>query len=93
MSLEDAEETAEERETIELVNALRDTGNLRPLVAMLRATDDGPERARDALRALGEFDLDHLVQLALDTLIDDYVEDPALALQLRRVIHEPPTTL
>ena len=79
----------EERETAELVKALRSSGNLRPLVSLLRGSDGGPERARDALLMLGELDLDVLVQVALDTLIDDYVDNPALALQTRRHIHGP----
>jgi hypothetical protein len=76
----------EERRTADLVRALRATGNLHPLVAMLRLGDGGPERARDALLLLGELDLELLVQIALDTLIDDHVDDPALALQTRRVV-------
>ena len=79
-------QTPEERETAELVKALRETGNLRPLVAVLRNTDGGPERARDALLSLGELDLELLVQVALDTLTHDYVEDPGLAHQTRREI-------
>jgi hypothetical protein len=79
-------QTPEERETAELVKALRETGNLRPLVAVLRNADGGPESARDALRLLGELDLELLVQVALDTLIHDYVEDPGLAHQTRREI-------
>ena len=78
--------TPEERATADLVKALRETGNLRPLVAVLRAPDGGPERARDALLLLGELDVELLVQVALDTLIDDHVDDPALALQTRREI-------
>jgi hypothetical protein len=78
--------TPEERATGELVNALRATGNLRPLVSVLREPDGGPERARNALLLLGELDVELLVQVALDTLIDDYVEDPALAQQTRRQI-------
>jgi hypothetical protein len=78
--------TPQEQQTAELVKALRATGNLRPLVAVLRDPDGGPERARDALLLLGELDLELLVQVALDTLIDDYVEDPALAHQTRRAI-------
>jgi hypothetical protein len=35
---------------------------------------------------LGEFDLELLVQVTLDTLIDAYVEDPGLAHQTRREI-------
>lgn len=46
--------------------------------------DTGPERARDALRVLGDLDIELLVQLALDTLIDQYVEDPGVAHQTRR---------
>jgi hypothetical protein len=78
--------TPQERATGELVKALRETGNLRPLVAVLRDADGGPERARDALVLLGELDLEFLVHVALDTLIDDYVQEPALALQTRRQI-------
>jgi hypothetical protein len=80
------EPTPEERETAELVKALRATGNLRPLVAVLRNPDGGPECARDALLLLGELDLELLVQVALDTVIHDYVEDPGLAHQTRREI-------
>jgi hypothetical protein len=50
----------------------------------VRDGDEGPERARDALLLLGEFDLELLVQVTLDTLIDGYVEDPGLAHQTRR---------
>ncbi|MEA2169630.1 MAG: hypothetical protein QOF76_2930 [Solirubrobacteraceae bacterium] len=80
------EHTPEERKTAELVKALRETGNLRPLVAVLRGHDRGPERARDALLLLAELDPELLAQVALDTLIDDYVEDPALAQQTRRLV-------
>ena len=76
--------TAEERETLELVQDLVASGNLHPLIVRLRARDAGPERARDALKVLGDLDLDLLVQLALDTLIDLYVEDAGLAHQTRR---------
>src|SRR5688572_17323707 len=48
--------TPEERETFELVEALRATGNLRPLVTVLRNPDGGPERARDALVLLADLD-------------------------------------
>jgi hypothetical protein len=78
--------TPEERETALLVEVLRETGNLRPLVTVLRDDDGGPERARDALLLLGELDLELLVQIALDTLIHDYVEDHGLAHQTRREI-------
>ena len=76
--------TPEERETFELVKALRATGNLRPLVIVLRNADGGPERARDALVLLAELDPELLAQIALDTMIDGYVEDPGLAHQTRR---------
>jgi hypothetical protein len=78
--------TPEEEKTAELVKVLRASGNLRPLVAVLRDPDGGPELARDALLMLGELDVELLVQVALDTLIDGYVEDPGLAHQTRREI-------
>ena len=80
----DEDLTADERGTLELVQDLIATGNLHPLVAQLRARGAGPERARDALRVLGDLDIDLLVQLALDTLIDQYVDDPGMAHQTRR---------
>lgn len=61
--------TPEEHQTLELIHALKQTGNLHPLVQVLRDGDVGRERARDALRLLGELDLDLLVQVVLDTLI------------------------
>jgi hypothetical protein len=76
----------EERQTADLVKALRATGNLHPLVAVLREPDGGPERARDALLLLGELDLELLVQIALDTLIEEHVVDSARARQTRRQI-------
>ena len=78
--------TPEERATAALVMALRESGNLRPLVEVMRDPDGGPERARDALLLLGELDPELLVQVALDTLIGEYVEDPRLAHQTRREI-------
>jgi hypothetical protein len=50
------------------------------------ATPTAVPNARDALLLLGELDLELLVQVALDTLIRDYVEDPGLAHQTRREI-------
>jgi hypothetical protein len=67
---------------VELVEVLVATGDLRPLVPLLRA-DGGPEHARQALCLLGALDADLLVQVALNTLIADYVDDPAVAEQLR----------
>jgi len=75
---------SEDREVLDLVVGLQATGNLHPLVALLRDGQIGPERARDALKVLGEADLDQLVQIALDTLIAEYVADPGLAHQPRR---------
>jgi hypothetical protein len=80
----DEELTAAEHETLELVRDLVESGNLHPLIERLRAGDTGPERARDALKTLGELELALLVQLALDTLIDLYLTDPGLAHQPRR---------
>ncbi len=82
--------TPDERQTLDLIHALKLTGNLHPLIKVLRDGDVGPERARDALRLLGELDLDLLVQVALDTLITTYVRDPGLALQSRRTIRSEP---
>ena len=62
------------------------SGNLYPLIARLRDGDLGPESARDALRALGELDLDLLVQVTLDGLITTYLDDPGLAHQPRRAV-------
>lgn len=76
----------DEEKTVELVRALAATGNLRPLIGLLRAGEDGPERARDALRVLSEYDVEMLVQVVLDHLINEYVADPGLALQPRRAI-------
>ena len=76
----------EERATVELVRALRETGNLHPLVEALRNGVAGPKRARDALRLLGELDLDLLVQVCLDTMIRDHLDDSGIAYQTRRQI-------
>jgi hypothetical protein len=76
----------EERDTVFLVGLLRATADTRPLVALLRGADGGPERARDALSLLGELDRELLVQVALDALIDGNVADPAMAEQTRRVL-------
>ena len=82
---DDPELTPAERATIDLVAELVATGNLRPLVEALRQGERGPEEARDALRLLADLDVDRLVQIALDTLIIEYVPDPGLARQSRRV--------
>ena len=79
-------QTPEDRETAELVKALRATGSLHPLVAVLRGGDGGPDRARDALLLLVELDPELLVQAALDTMIEEHVEDPGRAQQTRREI-------
>ena len=77
---------AEERATVELASRLGDSGNLHPLIARLRDGEIGPEQARDALRLLVELDPDLLVQITLDGLISEYLEDPGLAHQPRRVV-------
>jgi hypothetical protein len=91
LRLVDQKLTPAERATTELVQRLVATGNLRPLVEALRNGDTGPEDARDALRLLADYDVDRLVQIALDTLIAEYVEDPGLAHQSRRVENPPAT--
>jgi hypothetical protein len=72
-----ADADAEERETVELVKTLRAIGDLRHVITVLRQSDDGPERAREALLALGELDLDLLVRMMLTTLLDAVGEHPA----------------
>lgn len=84
------EEVPEDRELMQIAQDLIATGKLHPLVALLKGADGGPEHARDALRLLGEYDLDVLVQVALDTLIDEHFDDPESARQTRRVIHDEP---
>ena len=76
----------EESATLELVRQLVATGNLHPLIARLRDGELGPESARDALRTLGELDLELLVQITLDGLVTTYLEDPGLAHQPRREV-------
>ena len=76
----------DERETVDLVGQLRDTGDTRPLIALLKGHDGGPERARDALSLLGELDPQLLVQVTLDTLIREHFDDPAAAAQTRRIV-------
>jgi hypothetical protein len=63
--------TPDEQRTADLVERLRATGHLQPLIDALRDGEAGPERARDALQLLGELDLQLLVQIALDTLLRD----------------------
>jgi hypothetical protein len=82
---------ADERTATELAAQLRDSGNLHPLIARLRNGELGPERARDALRILAEFDIDLLVQITLDGLISAYLEDPGLAHQPRRAVRSERT--
>lgn len=82
--VDDSELTPAERSNVDLVQRLVATGNLRPLIEALRNGDRGPEDARDALRLLADLDVDRLVQVALDTLITEYVEDPGMAHQSRR---------
>lgn len=76
----------DERATLELVTDLTGSGNLHQLIERLRDGELGPESARDALRVLGELDLDLLVQVTLDSLITTYLDDPGLAHQTRRAV-------
>ena len=70
----DEELTPAERASTELVRRLVSTGNLRPLVQAMRDGEQGPEDARVVLATLGELDRDRLVQIALDSLINEYVD-------------------
>ena len=82
--MDDPELTPAEQATTRLVLQLVESGNLHPLIEALRNGDHGPEDARDALRVLADYDVARLVQIALDTLITEYVSDPGLAHQPRR---------
>lgn len=77
---------SDEHVTLELAAQLRDSGNLHSLIARLRDGDVGPEHARDALRLLGELDMDLLVRITLDGLISVYLQDPDPAYQPRRAV-------
>jgi hypothetical protein len=76
----------EEQVTVDLAKDLRDSGNLHPLIARLRDGVIGPEHARDALRVLSDLDPDLLLQITLDGLIMEYLADPGLAHQPRRLV-------
>jgi hypothetical protein len=76
--------TPEDIATARLVDGLIESGNLQPLIERLRTGVLGPERARDVLRALGDYDRALLVQISLDTLIAEYLADPGAAHQPRR---------
>lgn len=82
----DDDVSSDEQLTIDLVKDLQESGNLHPLIARLRDGEVGPEHARDALRVLFELDPDLLVQVTLDGLIEQYLVDPGLAHQPRRVV-------
>ena len=84
MAVEDL--SPEERATQELVTQLAATGNLHPLIALLREGAIGPEKARDALEVLADFDLNLLIQITLDSLISEFVDDPGIAHQPRRAV-------
>ena len=86
MRFSDDLDADEEREIVALVAHLRDTGDTSALAALLKGHDGGPERARDALTLLGELDPQLLVQVALDTLIQENFDDPASAEQTRRIV-------
>lgn len=66
--------TPSERATVGMVRQLAASGTLGPLVQGLRSGEHGLVEARDALRTLGELDGERLVEIALDTLINEYVE-------------------
>lgn len=71
----------EEERTAQLVDALKRSGDLRPLINVIRGEANGPTRARAALLLLGELDLELLVQVALHSLIRDHAADLHKAVQ------------
>jgi anti-sigma regulatory factor (Ser/Thr protein kinase) len=58
----------EDHATVALVAALRETGDVRPLVAVLVDGGAGHAQAQAALRTLGELDIQALVQVAMKAL-------------------------
>ena len=68
--------TPTEHATVEMVRKLVASGTLEPLVQALRSGEQGLVDARDALRILVELDRERLVQIALDTVVNEYVEEP-----------------
>lgn len=72
----DVETTPSEHATGEMVRKLVASGTLAPLIHALNSGDHGLVDARHVLRTLVEFDRERLVQIALDTLIKEYVEEP-----------------
>ena len=69
--------TPAERTSAELARAVVDAGHLGPLVEELENGEQRREGARVALRTLVELDPDRLVQIALDTPVDQYCGGPA----------------
>ena len=83
--------TPEERTTAELVDRLRESGNVLPMLELLHSGEGGPELVRDALSLLGELDPPLLVQVTLDAIISAHVAGDGHALQTRRIERGDPT--
>ena len=67
----------DEQTSIDLVATLLDTGNLHPLIPLMRG-QHGREQARDALRVLSDYDAEMLVQFVLEHLADPNATQAAL---------------
>ena len=70
------EPTPAEHATVGMVGKLLASGTLEPLTQALESGEQGLVEARDVLRMLVEFDRERLVQIALDSLIDENVDRP-----------------
>ena len=66
-----AELTPDERTSADLAGSLLETGNLKGLIQAVKTGEQSTETAREVLNTLVELDPDRLVQIALDTLIDE----------------------
>ena len=69
--------TGDDGRIAELTKVVRADGDLRPLLAEMRVSDGGSDRARGALVMLGELDLDLLAQMVLDALTTAGLEEPS----------------
>ena len=67
--------TAAEHASAAMAHKLMETGDLGPLIQALRDGEQGREGAREVLQVMVELDPDQLVQVALDTLMDEHFSD------------------
>jgi hypothetical protein len=76
--------TADERAIVGVLAQMRATGNSAPLRDWAREGGEALERVREALRVLGELDLQLLVAVALDGLLGvDVAGSPSAAASAR----------